>query len=65
MSRTVIGYRDGRPVYRDEGPAVARVQGFGGAAIGTFEGVTLTAKQRRANEPKKVLPRAPLGRESA
>lgn len=33
-----------------QGPAHARVQGVGGAALGYFSGVTLTAKQRRKSE---------------
>ena len=61
--RVVTGYLDGHPVYRDEGPARARPVGFGGAAIGTFgTSTTLTAHQRRRNEPKKRTPRQPLGR---
>ncbi len=41
-------------------PATARRQGFGGAAIGYFSGVVLTAKQQRANAPRQALPRQSL-----
>ena len=55
-------YVDGKPAWLPESPARARPVGFGGAALGTFSGTTLTAHQRRRNEPKKRTPRQPLGR---
>jgi hypothetical protein len=56
MSRTVIGYVDGKPQYRDDGPARARPQGHGGSAMGAFSGTVLTVPP-----PLRVkLPRQPL-----
>jgi hypothetical protein len=48
MSRTVTGYLNGRPLYRDDGPAVARRQGFGGSAMGWFSGTVVTCDDRPA-----------------
>ena len=48
--RRVVGYLDGRPQYRDDGPARARVAGYGGSALGHTITVVLTEAQRQAAE---------------
>ena len=50
MSLRVVGYLDGRPQYRDDGPSRARVSGYGGSALGHTITVVLTEAQRQAAE---------------
>jgi hypothetical protein len=48
--RTVIGYdKNRRPIYRDDGPAFARVQGHGGAQLGFFQGVVIVPRKPKAD----------------
>lgn len=53
MSRRVTHYVNGRPQYRDEGPARARPVGHGGSAMGTFTGV-IVLPRKPAAKPSKV-----------
>jgi hypothetical protein len=55
MSRVVIGYRDGHPQYRDDGPAVGRIQGFGGVAAGHFTGTVVVPQPVRTKLPRQPL----------
>jgi hypothetical protein len=48
--RTVIGYdKNRRPIYRDDGPAVGRVTGFGGVAAGHFAGTVIVPRKPKAD----------------
>jgi hypothetical protein len=44
------------------GRETPHIQGHGGAQLGWFGGVVLTVKQKRDNQPRKRLARAPKGR---
>jgi hypothetical protein len=49
MSLRVVGYRNGRRITVDDGPARARPAGWGGSALGHFTGTVV------------VVPRKPKG----
>jgi hypothetical protein len=56
MSRRVVGYdRNRRPIWADDGPAVGRVQGFGGVAAGHFTGTVVVPQPVRTKLPRQPL----------
>lgn len=56
----VRGYRDGRRLVEDLGPAVAQVQGYGGETLGSNFVLTVVhqAQQRRIAIPRQPLAQA-------
>lgn len=53
--RVVVGYKDGHPIYREEGPARARPAGYGGTSIGFFTGTVVRPQPARAKLPRQPL----------
>jgi hypothetical protein len=64
--RVVTGYVNGRAQWSDNEPAFARVQGFGGSALGHFSQTVLTVgpsfATRRAAQLKRKAAVARAGR---
>jgi hypothetical protein len=66
VSRTVVGYTNGHPIYRDDGPARGRVAGYGtggshavtaiGFAAATAADVKPVAELSKRPEPKAKEP---------
>ena len=55
MSLRVTGYTpDGRRIVADDGPARARISGYGGSALGHAITVVLTEAQRKAADGRRA-----------
>jgi hypothetical protein len=55
MSLRVVGYRDGRRIVEDLGPARARPTGYGGQALGSVIAATVVAPPPKVKIPRQAL----------